>query len=327
MVLVIGGAGYIGSHMCKLLRDSGEPHMAFDNLERGHKEALQGTELILGDIRDPQALSRLFAEHDFDAVMHFAAYIEVGESVKDPSKFYWNNVYGVLVLLEAMRQAGIDKLVFSSTAAVYGEPQYVPIDEAHPKSPTSPYGDSKLAVERMLAAFDSAYGLRSVCLRYFNAAGADPESRIGEAHDPESHLVPIAIQAALGQRPALKVFGEDYDTPDGTCVRDYVHVMDLAQAHLLAIRHLREGGSSRQYNLGNGSGYSVRQVIETVERVAGREVRHEIAPRRAGDPARLVASSEKVRAELGWSPNYPDLETIVQHAWAWHEGHPQGYGS
>jgi UDP-glucose 4-epimerase len=236
-----------------------------------------------------------------------------------------NNTSAVIELLEAMRNAGISKFVFSSTAAVFGEPHYVPIDEAHPKNPTSPYGDSKLFVERILEAYDTAHDLKSVCLRYFNAAGADPESCIGEDHDPETHLVPVAILAAAGRKPALKLFGTDYDTPDGTCVRDYVHVLDLAEAHLLAVRHLREGGESRRYNLGNGQGFSVREVIETVSRVTGKEVPFEEAPRRAGDPARLIATSDAIRNAWGWEPRYPELETIVRHAWQWHESHPDGY--
>lgn len=328
MILVIGGAGYIGSHMCRLLRQAGEPHLAFDNLERGFQASLGDTRLILGDLRDPKALQRLFAEHsNIDVVMHFAAYIEVGESTQDPAKFWWNNTYGVLVLLEAMRNAGLDKLVFSSTAAIYGEPQVVPIPESHATLPTSPYGDTKLAVERMLTAFDLAYGFRSVRLRYFNAAGAAEGGVIGEAHDPETHIVPRAILATMGLLPDLKVYGTDYDTPDGTCLRDYVHVDDLAQAHLLAVRWLRDGGGSRAFNLGNGEGYSVREVIDTVARVTGKPARFDEAARRPGDPARLIASSHAIQSELGWSPRYPDLHEIVRTAWEWHRTHPHGYRS
>jgi UDP-glucose 4-epimerase len=326
MVLVIGGAGYIGSHVCRLLRLAGEPHLAFDNLERGFQASLPGTRLIVGDLRDPQALKRLFAERpDIDVVMHFAAYIEVGESVLHPARFWRNNTYGVMVLLEAMREAGLDKIVFSSTAAIYGEPQAVPIPETHPTLPTSPYGDTKLAVERMLEAFDAAYGLRSVRLRYFNAAGAAEGGQIGEAHDPETHLIPRAILAAMGALPELKVFGTDYDTPDGTCLRDYVHVDDLAEAHLLAVRWLRDGGASRTFNLGNGEGCSVRQVIGAVSRATGLSVPHGEAPRRAGDPARLIASSEAIQREFGWRPRYAELDAIVRTAWEWHRGHPRGY--
>jgi UDP-glucose 4-epimerase len=259
--------------------------------------------------------------------MHFAAYISVGESERLPEKYWGNNTSGVLNILEAALHADVRKLVFSSTAAIFGEPQYVPIDENHPKAPTSCYGDTKLAVERMLENFDRAHGLKSVCLRYFNAAGADPSGMIGEDHDPEEHLIPLAISAAMGRRPSLKVFGTDWDTPDGTCVRDYIHVADLADAHLLAVNHLRGGGESRQYNLGNGRGFSVREVLDTVGRVAGRPVPAEDAPRRPGDPAKLIASSEAIRRHWGWAPRFPELESIVEHAWQWHEGHPHGYRS
>lgn len=327
MILVIGGAGYIGSHMLALLRDRGEPHLVFDNLETGHRQALQGSRLFEGDLRHREDILRALKENSVDTVMHFGAYIMVGESVAQPSEYYWNNFVGVLNLLDAMRECAVLRLVFSSTAAIFGEPQYVPIDEEHPKNPTSPYGDTKLAVERLLASFDRAYGIQSVCLRYFNAAGSDPAGVLGEDHDPETHLIPATILAALGKTPGLKVFGTDYDTPDGTCVRDYVHVCDLAQAHLLAIRHLREGGESRQYNLGNGKGFSVREVIDTVERVVGRPIPRETAGRREGDPAVLIASSDRIKADWGWSPEYPDLATIVEHAWRWRQSHPDGYRS
>lgn len=327
MILVIGGAGYIGSHMVKLLRDRGTPHLVLDNFEQGHRRAIGGSPFFEGDLRKPDDLRRCFAENPgIDLVMHFAAYIAVGESERAPGKYWGNNTSGVLNILEAMREAGVGRIVFSSTAAIFGEPDYVPIDENHPKSPTSCYGDTKLAVERMLASFDRAHGLKSVCLRYFNAAGADPSGEIGEDHHPEEHLVPLAISAAMGTRPSLKVFGTDWDTPDGTCVRDYVHVADLADAHLLAVDHLRAGGESRQYNLGNGRGFSVREVLDTVGRVAGRPVPAEDADRRPGDPAKLIASSEAIRRDWGWTPRHPELETIVAHAWKWHEGHPHGYG-
>ncbi len=325
MILVVGGAGYIGSHMCKLLRQTGEQHLVFDNLERGHREALQGSPFVMGDLREPESLARVFAEHEIDLVMHFAAYIEVGESVKDPSSFYTNNFFGVQELLEAMRKAKVDKIVFSSTAAVYGEPKYVPLDEVHATQPTNPYGNTKLAVERMLHDYDVAYGIRSVCLRYFNAAGADPDGVLGEDHRPESHLIPRVLLAAMGKAPTINVFGTDYDTPDGTCVRDYIHVCDLADAHLLAIRHLRDGGQSDRFNLGNGQGFSVRQVIETSERVVGHAIPVAEGPRRAGDPARLIASSDKIRQALGWTPKRPDLEQIVLDAWNWRQSHPEGY--
>lgn len=327
MILLVGGAGFIGSHMAKLLRRIGEPHLVLDNLERGHETAISSSPWVRADLRDPDSLEAVFTSHpEIDTVMHFAAYIEVGESVADPAKFYENNFVGVFHLAEKMRHHKVRNIIFSSTAAVYGEPKYVPLDEDHPKAPKSPYGDTKLAVERMLAAYDAAYGFRSICLRYFNAAGADPEGELGEDHRPESHLVPIAIQAALGRRAELRVFGDDYDTPDGTCVRDYVHVCDLADAHLLAVRRLREGGASGSFNLGNGLGYSVREVIDSVERVLGREVPRMIAPRREGDPARLVASSELARSVLGWTPSYPELDSMVAHAAAWLEAHPIGYG-
>lgn len=327
MILVVGGAGYIGSHMVRLLREANEPHLVLDNLENGHRAAVGASPFVQADLRDPSSLRRVFAENpEIDAVIHMAAYIAVGESEREPGKYWSNNTAGVLNLLESMREAGVQKLVFSSTAAVFGEPKYTPLDEDHPKNPTSVYGDTKFAVERMLDGYDRAHGLRSVCLRYFNACGAAPDAAIGEDHFPEEHLVPLAIFAAMGRRAALKVFGTDWPTPDGTCVRDYVHVLDLASAHLLAIRHLRAGGESRKYNLGNGQGFSVREVLDAVGRVAGKPVPADDAPRRAGDPAILIASSEAVRAAWGWDPQYKDLDTIVRHAWAWHDSHPNGYG-
>jgi len=325
MILVVGGAGYIGSHMCKLLREAGESHLVFDNLSQGHRAAVQGSPFIQGDLRNRKELDQVFQTNNIDLVMHFAAFISVGESVKQPAKYWDNNTAGVLTLLESIRANDINKFVFSSTAAIFGEPQYVPIDEAHPTNPTNPYGDTKLAVERMLKDYDIAYDFRSVSLRYFNAAGADPENQIGEDHHPEEHLIPLAISAAMGLRPQLKIFGTDYETKDGTCVRDYIHILDLASAHLAAIRHLRNGGESRQYNLGNGQGFTVREVIDTVERVSGKKVPHEEAPRRAGDPAKLIASSDRIRRDWGWSPKYPSLDKIVETAWNWHSSHPRGY--
>jgi UDP-glucose 4-epimerase len=327
MILVIGGAGYIGSHFAQMLRDRGEAHVIFDNLEQGHREAVRDSPLFMGDLRNPADLRRCFSEYpDIDVVMHFAAYIAVGESVRDPSKYFVNNTSAVLGLLEVLREVGIDKFVFSSTAAIFGEPQYVPIDESHPKHPESPYGESKLMVEKFCGAFDVAYGMRSVCLRYFNASGADPSGVLGEDHRPESHLIPLAIMAAQGRRGKLQVFGTDYETADGTCVRDYIHIVDLARAHLLAVKHLREGGNSRRYNLGNGTGFSVRQVLETVGQVAGTPVPWEPEQRRAGDPAVLIAASDQIKKDWGWQPEYPDLTTIVRHAWNWFEAHPNGYG-
>jgi UDP-glucose 4-epimerase len=327
LILVVGGAGYIGSHMCLQLHEAGEPFLAFDNFSSGHEAALQGAAFIRGDLRSRSDLDAIFQSHEIELVMHFAAHISVGESVREPSKYYDNNLAGVLILLEAMRAHDVKRFVFSSTAAIFGEPRYVPIDEDHPKAPTSPYGQSKLMVESVLADYDRAYGIKSVCLRYFNAAGADPSGRIGEDHSPEEHLIPVAIQAALGLRPPLKIFGTDYETPDGTCVRDYVHVLDLAEAHQLAVLHLRSGRESRAFNLGNGQGFSVRQVIEMVEQVSGRTVPREEAPRRPGDPAQLVASSERIRKELGWQPQFPRLQQIVETAWNWHHDHPRGYAS
>lgn len=326
MILVIGGAGYIGSHMALALRKAGEGHLVYDNLSKGHREAVAGSDLVEGDVHDAEFLARVMRDRGVDLVMHFAASIEVGESVRDPAAYYRNNVAGAMALLEAMRAAGVRSIVFSSTAAIFGEPVAVPIEEDHPTRPTNPYGDTKLAVERMLDAYGTAYGLRSVRLRYFNAAGADPDGTIGEDHDPETHLVPLAIQAALGRRPKLTIFGTDYPTPDGTCVRDYVHIEDLAQAHLLAARHLRAGGTSRHFNLGNGKGFSVREVIDTVARVGGKPVPHREGPRREGDPAQLVASSGAIRREWGWEPRWPELGDIVAHAWRWHESRPAGYG-
>ncbi len=327
MILVVGGAGYIGSHMVRLLRERGMPHLVFDDFSSGHREAIADSPYVQGDLRSGRDLSNVLKDHPIDVVMHFAAFISVGESVREPAKYFDNNTTGVVTLLNTMRDHGVDKFVFSSTAAVFGEPNYVPIDEDHPKLPTSPYGESKLMVERILAAYETAYGFRSVCLRYFNAAGADPSAEIGEDHTPEEHLIPLAIQAATGKRPSLKIFGTDYDTPDGTCIRDYVHVCDLASAHLEAVNHLRLGGVSRQFNLGNGHGFSVREVLDTVSRVTGLEVPALAADRRPGDPARLIAASDRARKELGWTPEYSSLETIIAHAWAWHHSHPNGYPS
>lgn len=316
-ILVVGGAGYIGSHMVKMLLGHGHAVTVFDNLSGGYRDALVGGDLVAGDLADRDALAALFAGRRFDVVMHFASYIQVGESVHAPAKYYRNNVSNTLNLLEAMVTAGVGRFIFSSTAAIFGEPRRTPIDEAHPKAPTNPYGHSKLMVERMLEDFDRAYGLKSVCLRYFNAAGADPEGELGERHVPETHLIPLVLQAASGRRAAIAVFGSDYPTADGTCIRDYIHVDDLCRAHLLAIEHLAASGTSAQFNLGNGNGFSVREVIDTARRVTGRPIAVEYAPRRAGDPAVLVADASKIRTLLGWRPSYPHLETIVAHAWQW----------
>ncbi len=315
--LVVGGAGYIGSHMVKHLLAEGHDVVVADLAPT--RPQVKWVEL---DIADAPALDALFAEYSFDAVFHFASFIQVGESVTEPGRYYQNNVAATLVLLQAMVRAGVRRLIFSSTAAVYGDPQYVPIDEQHPKAPINPYGCSKWMVEQVLQDFDRAYGLRSVCLRYFNAAGADPEGECGERHEPETHLIPLILQAASGRRPAITVFGRDYDTPDGTCIRDYIHVADLASAHALAVNYLVAGGASTALNLGNGLGFSVQQVIDTVRDVTGREVRVEDAPRRAGDPPRLVADAGKARQLLGWQPVYSSLDAIVRHAWNWEKKYP-----
>ena len=315
-ILVVGGAGYIGSHMVKLLGQRRCAVTTLDDLSSGHRDAVLTGDFVQGDMADTELLRGVFAQRKYDAVMHFASFIEVGESVREPAKYYRNNVANTLALLAAMREAGVDRFIFSSTAAIFGTPQYVPIDEHHPRAPINPYGRTKNMVEDVLSDYERAYGLRSVCLRYFNAAGADPEGRLGERHDPESHLIPLALQAASGRRAGLSVYGTDYDTPDGTCIRDYVHVSDLCEAHWLALESLRDGASSQAYNLGNGNGFSVLEVIETAKKVTGVDfaVKHEA--RRAGDPPRLVADSSAIKAKLGWSPRYADLDTIIAHAWA-----------
>jgi UDP-glucose 4-epimerase len=317
-VLVVGGAGYIGSHAVRELARQGRHPVTFDNLVYGHRDAGTAGVFEHGDRGDAARLNELFARHRIRAVMHFAAYAFVGESVTDPAKYWRNNLAAPLVLLDAMRSHGVDAFIFSSTCATYGEPEAVPLPETHPQRPINPYGRSKLALEQVLADYGRAYGLRSIVFRYFNAAGADPEGGLGERHDPETHLIPLVFEAILSGRP-LKVFGDDYPTPDGTCVRDYIHVTDLARAHLLGLDRLLEGHPGGAYNLGNGSGYSVREVIACVEQVTGRKVPFEVAPRRAGDPAVLVGTSEKARTELGWKPAFARLEQIVETAWRFHE--------
>jgi UDP-glucose 4-epimerase len=317
-VLVCGGAGYIGSHMAHWLAERGHAVTVLDNLSTGHREAVRWGGLVEADLLEPASLERAFAGQRFDAVMHFCARSLVGESVQQPYAYYANNVTGTLNLLEAMRRHGVERLVFSSTAAVFGNPVGALIDEEHPTSPINPYGASKLMVERILADAAHACGLRSVALRYFNAAGALPEHGIGEAHACETHLIPNVLRAALGTGPALKVFGDDYPTPDGTCVRDYVHVQDLAQAHALALEYMDREPGAHAFNLGNGLGFSVREVIATAARVAGTRIDFEMAPRRAGDPATLVASSGKAREVLGWRPAWTALEPIIESAWRWH---------
>ena len=315
-ILVTGGAGYIGAHMVKALRQSGFRPVVLDDLSSGHRSAVRDAELHVGDVGDAAFVGRVLAEVQPAAVMHFAGFIQVGESVLDPGKYFRNNVTATQVLLDAMRAHGIRRFIFSSTAAIFGEPQYVPIDEAHPKAPINPYGRSKWFVEQMLEDYDHAHGLKSVCLRYFNAAGADPDGEIGERHEPETHLVPLILQVASGRRSQIGVYGDDYPTPDGTCVRDYVHVADLCDAHLLALRQLLEGSGSARYNLGNGNGFSVREVLDTARRITGHSIPATILPRRAGDPPSLVADSSAARATLGWTPRYPELDMIVAHAWA-----------
>ncbi|WP_106496271.1 UDP-glucose 4-epimerase GalE [Lentibacillus sp. Marseille-P4043] len=325
-ILVTGGAGYIGSHTVLYLREHGEDVIVLDNLSKGHKDALQGAAFYEGSLHDEELLDEVFGKHSIDSVIHFAASSLVGESVTDPLSYYENNVMGTYHLVKKMVEHDVKHIVFSSTAATYGEPKSIPIKEDDPTIPTNPYGETKLAIEKMLKWNDQAYGLKSVCLRYFNAAGADPEGRIGEDHDPETHLIPIVLQVALGQRESLKIFGNDYPTDDGTCVRDYIHVMDLAQAHYLAVQKLRNGSKSAVYNLGNEEGFSVKQVIGTCREITNRTIDAELTPRRPGDPAVLIASSDKAKEELNWSPVYPDLKSMVSHAWGWHCGHESGFG-
>lgn len=326
-ILVVGGAGYIGSHMVKMLLDRGFRVVTLDNLATGYRQSVLGGDFVQGDAGDPLLLERLFTGYAFAGVMHFASHIQVGESVTDPAKYYRNNVSNTLILLDAMRKHGVGRFIFSSSAAVYGEPLAVPITESHPKNPINPYGRSKWMIEEVLTDYDLAYGLRSVCFRYFNAAGADPGGAIGECHTPETHLIPLVLMAASGRRPQVKLFGEDYDTPDGTCIRDYVHVNDLCQAHLLALERLLQGGSSAAFNLGNGGGFSVREVIDTAERVTGRKIPVVVAPRRAGDPARLVADASLAQRELGWRPQFSELEQIIHHAWQWEQKLDQRFSS
>jgi UDP-glucose 4-epimerase len=321
-ILVTGGAGYIGSHAVLALKQAGYKVVIFDNLEYGHQELVKSVldvELVVGDTRDRAALDRVFATHKIDAVMHFAAYIAVGESVEKPGMYYENNVVGTLNLIEAMRAANIHKLVFSSTCAVYGIPESTPIVEDCPFAPISPYATSKLMVENILTDFDTAYNFKSVRFRYFNASGADPSGRLGEDHTPETHLVPLVLFAAMGKREHISVYGTDYPTPDGTCIRDYIHVQDLATAHVLGLGYLLNGGDSQVFNLGNGNGYSVKEVIETAKKVTGKEIKVVYGDRRAGDPSILVGSSDRVRKVLGWNPEFPKLEDIIAHAWQWHQ--------
>jgi UDP-glucose 4-epimerase len=316
-LLVVGGAGYIGSHMVKLLLSERHEVVVLDNLSSGHRSSLVGEEFVQGDLANPSLLNALFSAYRFDAVFQFASFIEVGESLSNPAKYYRNNFTNTQNLTDAMVRSDVKRLIFSSTAAIFGEPEYTPIDEDHECRPVNAYGRSKLMVEQALRDYDRAYEFKSICLRYFNAAGADPMGEIGERHEPETHLIPLLLQVASGRRNRIKVFGRDYDTPDGTCIRDYIHVQDLCHAHLRALNYLVETGKSDAFNLGNGQGFSVQEVLSTVERITGKRVRTEDAPRRVGDPTRLVANSSKATRILDWKSRYCELDTIVAHAWAW----------
>lgn len=317
-ILVIGGAGYIGSHMVKLLGQKGCAITTLDDLSSGHRDAVLTGDFVQGNFGQRALLDDVLAR-GYDAVMHFASFIQVGESVQHPDQYYQNNFVNTLTLLDAMRFHGIKRFIFSSTAATFGEPLYTPIDERHPQQPINPYGRTKLMVEQLLADYDKAYGMKSVCLRYFNAAGADPEGQLGERHDPETHLIPLVLQAASGRRANISVFGTDYDTPDGTCIRDYIHIQDLCSAHWLALQSLIQGADCQAYNLGNGNGFSVQQVIDTAEHVTGRKIPVVYGLRREGDPARLVADARLAAEKLGWKPQFFDLATIIQHAWNWEQ--------
>ncbi len=324
-ILVTGGAGYIGSHCVAELLKHDEDVVIIDNLQQGHRNAILGGRLYVGDIRDRAIMDQVFTENKIDGVIHFAANSLVGASMKEPYEYYHNNVYGNLCLLEQMNRYGVKNIVFSSTAATYGEPEQVPIVESDRTLPTSTYGETKLAMERMMHWFDIAHGIKYVALRYFNAAGAHENGKIGEDHDPETHLIPLILQVPLGQREYISIYGSDYPTKDGTCVRDYLHVSDLANAHILALNKLRNGGQSDVYNLGSGSGYSVLEMVEVARKVTGHPIPAVIVDRRAGDPAVLIASSDKIKRELGWNPHKDNVNTLVQDAWNWHSKHPNGY--
>ena len=325
-ILVLGGAGYIGSHAVDQLVNKGYEVVVVDSLFTGHKAAVhEKAKFYEGDIRDKEFLNNVFEQESIDGVMHFAAFSLVGESVEKPLMYFNNNVYGMQVLLEVMKDHDVKHIVFSSTAATYGEPEVVPISEDMPTNPKNPYGESKLMMEKMMKWCDNAYGMKYVALRYFNVAGAKADASIGEDHDPETHLVPIILQVALGQRDSLKIFGDDYATPDGTCIRDYVQVEDLIAAHILALEYLKAGNPSNAFNLGSNDGYSVKEMLEAARAVTGKEIPAEVVPRRAGDPAQLVAASEKARNILGWKPAYTDIKDIIRTAWNWHVSHPHGY--
>lgn len=326
-VLVLGGAGYIGSHAVYQLIDKGEKVVVADNLETGHKDAIHPKAVFYeGDIRNIDFLREVFRKEEIDAVIHFAANSLVGESMEDPLKYFDNNVYGTQVLLKAMVEADVKHIVFSSTAATYGEPEIIPITETTATIPTNTYGETKLTMEKLMKWTSQAHGIKFVSLRYFNVAGARESAEIGEDHDPETHLLPIILQAALGQRPHVTIFGEDYDTPDGTCIRDYVHVEDLINAHLLALDYLRNGGENNIFNLGSSQGFSVKEMIEAARKTTGKEIKALIGERRAGDPSILIASSDKAKEVLGWNPTRTSISKIMEDAWNWHSSHPEGYG-
>lgn len=323
-ILVTGGAGYIGSHTVRYLKEKNEDVIVLDNLQTGFKESVNVEKFYKLDLRD-EVIDRVFKENDITGVIHFAANSLVGVSVKEPYEYYDNNVYGTLCLLKAMMENNVKNIVFSSTAAVYGEPNNVPILETDSTIPTNPYGETKLTMEKMMKWFDNAYGTRYVSLRYFNAAGAHEKGDIGECHNPETHLIPLILQVPLGKRDKISIYGDDYDTPDGTCIRDYIHVMDLADAHYLAYKYLMDNNSSEIFNLGSGNGFSVKEVVDVARKVTGHEIPSEIADRRPGDPAVLVASSDKIKEKLGWNPQRTNLEDIIKDAWNFHKNHPQGY--
>ncbi|MDF2672940.1 MAG: galE [Clostridiales bacterium] len=325
-VLVTGGAGYIGSHTVKMLKETGKNVIAYDNLTKGHREAVKCDVFVKGDIFDDELLINTIKKYNIDSVVHFAAYSLVGESMEKPCLYYHNNVQGTLNLLDVMLRCNVKKLVFSSTAAVYGEPEAVPITEDFMKNPTNVYGRTKLIMENVMKDYSNAYGLKYTALRYFNACGADEEGNIGEDHSPETHLIPIVLQACLGIREGIKIFGDDYPTEDGTCIRDYIHVNDLARAHILALEGMHEGHASNAYNLGVGNGFSVKEIVKAAEKVTGITINKETVQRRSGDPAILIASSDKIRGSLGWEPKYVDIKAIISTAWNWHKNHPNGFG-
>ncbi|QXM06677.1 UDP-glucose 4-epimerase GalE [Crassaminicella indica] len=324
-ILIIGGAGYIGSHTVKYFLENNLDIIVVDNLQSGHEEAVLTDKFYKGDIRDKEFLDNVFKKNDIEAVIHFAANSLVGESMEKPYEYYHNNVYGMMCLLDVMKNNNVDKIVFSSTAATYGEPKSIPILESDETHPTNTYGETKLAMEKMMKWFDKAYGIKYVSLRYFNAAGADESGKIGECHNPETHLIPLVLQVPLGKREKIYMFGDDYPTKDGTCIRDYIHVVDLASAHYLALEYLRKGNESNVFNLGNGTGFSVKEVIETARKVTNHPISAEIIERRLGDPAVLIASSEKAKKVLGWKPKFDSLEKIIEDAWNFHKNNPKGY--